>query len=103
MKAISYDTAGQIAYAHKEIESAKTLLAELEKAEQGRELPDLRDAFGRRRGIELGVPSGDASRRCFNVDPRLAIVVLRAHVASQQSLIEALSQQAVAEMSTPTE
>ena len=103
MKAISYNTAGQIAYAHKEIESAQTLLVELEKAEQGREPPDLRNSFGRRRGVQLGVPSGEASHRCFNVDPRLAIVVLRAHVASQQSLIEALSQQAIAEMSAPTE
>lgn len=95
---ITEKTAARIAMAHQEITAAEELLAELEKtrASDG-DLPDFRDVFGRRRGLQLGVPSGDNARRLFNVTPELARPIIAAHVANQKALIEALTLQALAE------
>ena len=82
---ISQATAARIWECYREIETAEKLLADMrESAERYRE--DVRegtltDAFGRQTRLQLGVPSGDASHRLFNVSPRLAESVIRAHIA----------------------
>lgn len=49
----------------------------------------MKDSFGNRRNLSLGVPSGPDSYRLFNVNPRLAESVIQAHIARQKSdLIE---------------
>lgn len=68
MGLISKETATEIAYAYREIETAETLLGEVVEALDRRQSPDIRDAFGRHQdGLQLGVPTGRSGQRLFNV------------------------------------
>jgi hypothetical protein len=53
---IRRETANALAYSYAEIEAAEKLLKELSDSKSDRREPDFRDAFGRRRGLQLGVP-----------------------------------------------
>ena len=100
---ISRETATEIAYAHREIETAKKLLEEIQQARKWGAAPDVRDAFGRPQdGLQLGVPSGDNSRRLFNVPWSLCKPVIDAHIAQQNSKLAALSQKALSELEMRT-
>jgi len=96
---IGFETARAIAFAYREIEFAEKLLAEISDTISRRTTPDIRDAFGRHvGGLELGVPSGDTSKRLFNVPWELARPVIEAHVAQQRAIIAALSEKARIEL-----
>lgn len=96
---ISQQTATALAYAHREIEVAEKLLADLTESLSRREAPDIRNAFGRRpNGLQLGIPNGENGHRLFNVDWSLAKPVIEAHVANQRAQIMALSEKARAEL-----
>ncbi len=98
---ISYETAMEIAYAHREIETAEKLLVEItdEFTKRMKDPPDIRDAFGRRQeGLQLGVPSGSNRHRLFNVPWKLAKPVIEAHIANQRAVVAALSEKARAEL-----
>ena len=90
---ISQETACNIYSAHREIEAGKKLIEDMLKAreelEKNRGSEDatklLRDAFGRRQQLELGVPSGNNSHRIFGVAPELAGSVIRAHIAKKRA------------------
>jgi hypothetical protein len=90
---ISQQTAARIWECYREIEAAELLLKEMSETksheiEPGQ--PTLKDVFGRRRHLELGIPSGDSSHRCFRVPPKLAVSVINAHIADKQrELVEA--------------
>jgi hypothetical protein len=90
---ITQETAARICECYREIEAAELLLKEMSETkpyEIERGQPTLKDAFGRRRHLELGIPSGDSSHRCYRVPPNLALSVLRAHIADKQrELVEA--------------
>jgi hypothetical protein len=89
---ITKETATDIALAYREIETAET------KALSQREMPDIRDAFGRPQGgLQLGVPSGIGSHRLFNVQWSLAKPILQAHIADHQAKIVALNEKAKSE------
>ncbi|ANC85441.1 MULTISPECIES: hypothetical protein [Sphingomonas] len=99
---ISFETARDLAYAYREVETADKLLAELAEAKTRYKAPDIRDAFGRQQdGLQLGVPSGDSSRRMYNVAWELAVPIVEAHRAASNAKIAALCQKAMAEMHTP--
>lgn len=50
----------------------------------------LRDAFGHKRNLQLGIPSGANSHRLFNVSLKLAESVIRSHISTKKyELIEA--------------
>jgi hypothetical protein len=90
---VSKETAEQIAYAYREVETAEKLLAEISEALSKRETPDIRDAFGRRqRGLQFGVPSGDNGHRLFDVPWTLAKPVIEAHIAHHRAIINTLSE-----------
>jgi hypothetical protein len=92
---ISKQTAMDIALAHREIDAAEALLADIVKALSHREQPDIRDAFGRSLGgLQLGVPSGKGGHSLFNVPWTLARPVIEAHIAQQHSIIAALNEKA---------
>ena len=96
---IEFETAQAIAFAYREVSTAEKLLAEINETVRRRAAPDIRDAFGRHvGGLELGVPSGDNSRRLFNVPWELARVIIEAHIAQQKSIIAALSEKARIEL-----
>jgi hypothetical protein len=96
---ISVETARAIAYAHREIEVAEKLLADINESMQRRQAPDIRDVFGRlQSGLQLGVPTGDSSQRLFNVEWSLARPVIEAHIANQRAQVAALNEKARAEL-----
>lgn len=96
---ITKETATNIALAHREIETAGELLKQISEALAKGRNPDLRDAFGRPRGLELGVPSSDTSRTLFNVPWSMAAPIIEAHIAAQRQVIVDLTVKAVAEAS----
>jgi hypothetical protein len=97
---INFETARDIAFAYREIETAERLLAEINDAMKRRSAPDIRDAFGRSiDGLELGVPSGDNSKRLFRVPWAIARPVIETHIAQQRAVIAALSEKARIESS----
>lgn len=96
---ISPETARAIAYAHREIEVAEKLLADITESLSRRTAPDIRDAFGRlQHGLQLGVPSGETGQRLFNVEWSLAKPVIEAHIANQRAQVAALNEKARAEL-----
>lgn len=95
---IEFETARDIAFAYREIENAEGLLKTINDALERREVPDVRDAFGRLRGgLELGVPSG-SGYRLLNVPWTLAKPIIEAHIAEQRAIIATLSQKAIVEV-----
>jgi len=96
---ITKDTAARIAFAYTEIEHARTLLAELEKSAKDKTVPDFRDAFGRQRGLTLGVPSG-GGYRLMDVNPILGEAVIRAHISNKEAEIAAMCEVARNELRT---
>lgn len=92
---ISKQTATDIALAYREVEAAEALLESVVRAHKNREVPDIRDAFGRlQSGLQLGVPSGNSSHRLYDVPWTLVQPVLEALIAMHRSKIQALSQKA---------
>jgi hypothetical protein len=97
-KLITKETATDIAMAYREIECAQELLERVESALSKRELPDLRDAFGRQHGgLQLGVPSGQSGHTIYNVPWNLCGPILRAHIAHHRNRVDALTQVALLE------
>jgi hypothetical protein len=96
---ISKETATDIALSYREVETAEKLLAEITEAFSRRELPDIRDAFGRQHdGLELGVPSGHGGHRLFHVPWTLARPIIEAHIAFHKSRIGLLTEKAKLEI-----
>lgn len=102
---ITQETAGKIWTCYREIEASKKLLTDLtkddERTREDKDLPTLRDAFGRRRHLQLGVPSGENAHRLFDVRPDLALCVIRAHIAEQEAEMVRLNEAARIEVDTP--
>ena len=87
---ITQQAAAEIWNCYREIQNGQKLLPDMEKALREGEDPNPRDAFGRQRNLQLGVPSGDNCHRLFDVAPKLAISVIRAHIAEKErALVEA--------------
>jgi hypothetical protein len=89
---ITKKTATDIWCAHDEIEKGTNLLAQMEEFAKRGDLPDLRDAFGRARNLQLGVPSGENATRLFDVHPNLATAVIKAHIAEKRNVLIALNE-----------
>lgn len=99
---ISQQTATDIAVLYKEIEAATNLLEDVKKTLDVNKDFDIRDAFGRRvRHVELGVPTGDNSRRIFQVPPELAILVIEAVIETNKAKIAVLNERAAIEIKHP--
>lgn len=101
---ISQETAARIWNCYREIETAETILKDMDEAEEeNRDEPcpeTLRDAFGRRRPLQLGIPSGPACHRLLDVAPELGKSVIRAHIAAKRADLVAANEQARLEFAT---
>ena len=61
-----------------------------ERMRADKHAPTLKDAFGRVRQLQLGIPSGENAHRIFDVSPVLAESVIRAHIENKRAeLVEA--------------
>lgn len=89
---------------YREITTAEKLLDDMEKLRKEHRFDEsaqkLKDAFGSRRDLQLGIPSGSNSRRLFNVRPRLAESVIRAHISEKKAELIAANERAVLELNT---
>jgi hypothetical protein len=96
---ISSKTAMDIAFAHREVETAEKLLAEIEETRGRYPQPDIRDAFGRRQnGLQLGVPTGNSGHRLFDLPWEICRPVIEMHIAKQRAQVQILSEKAMMEM-----
>jgi hypothetical protein len=91
---IRKETCAAIWYAYREIEAGEKLLEDMkkerERADADKHAPTLRDAFGRVRQLQLGIPSGENGHRLFEVSPVLAEAVIRQHIENKKrELLEA--------------
>lgn len=93
---ITPETASAIWCAYREIAASEKLLADMADArenpfgEKDKYAPTLNDAFGRKRQLQMGIPSGENCHRIFDVNPELAESVIRAHIAKKTvELVEA--------------
>lgn len=100
---ITQETAGQIWECYREIAAGEKLLADMEEQREqyhGRDefQPTLKDAFGRRRTLQLGVPSGESAHRIFGVSATLGESVIRAHIANKRAELVTFNEQARIEL-----
>lgn len=95
---ITQQTAYDIWVAYDEIAKGQKLIADMEKELKDGNDPNPQDPFGRRRNLQLGVPCGDNAHRLFDVQPKLAIAVIRAHIAEKQAFLQLACERARAEL-----
>jgi len=109
---ISNETLERLWHCKREIAAGEKLLedmAEVRKREDerintlSRTEPTLKDAFGRRRQLQLGIPSGENGHRIFDVAPQLAESIIRAHIANKTAELTEATEQARVELSIPGE
>ena len=105
---ITQETASAIWSAYREIEAAEKLLFDM-AAERAKPFRDddkyaatLKDVFGRRQHLQLGIPSGENSHRLYQVKPELAEAVIRAHIGQMRALLVESNECARVELNTPT-
>lgn len=95
---ISKQTAYDIWVCYDEIAKASKLGEDMEKQLRDGEYPSLRDTFGRSRCLQLGVPTFESGHRLYDVQPKLAMSILRAHVAEKQAELVACNERARTEL-----
>ncbi len=102
---ITQETAAAIWHAYREIEAGQKLLTDMEAARKQHQLdktePSLKDAFGRPRHLELGVPSGENSHRILQVAPELAESIIRAHIENKRAYLAECQERARFELLAP--
>lgn len=99
---VKKETASLIWHAYREIEAAEKLLDDMKK-ERARIAADphaatLKDAFGRVRQLQLGIPSGENAHRLFDVSPVLAESVIHAHIANKKAELSEANERARIEL-----
>lgn len=103
---ITQDTAAALWGCHREIAVSEKLLADIAETRQQEERylekdkyrPELRDVFGRKRGLQLGVPSGQDCHRLLDVSTELGETVIRAHIGNCQAKLVELNERARIEL-----
>jgi len=99
---VTKETAAMIWTAYREIDSAEKLLADMKKERNNQRAdahaPTLRDAFGRMRQLQLGIPSGENAHRLFDVSPVLAESVIRAHIDNKRAELREANERARIEL-----
>lgn len=105
---LSQEMCKKIWACHREIETGKSLLIEVEKiinANEERqrtqahgEALSLKDAFGRSQGLQLGIPSGDNCHQLLNMSYDLAKPVIKTHISNKEAELAELNEMAKLEI-----
>lgn len=102
---ITQETASRIWQAYREIATSEKLLNDMKETRERERFdeyePTLKDAFGHRRQLQLGVPSGQSSTRLFDVSPILAESIIRAHIEHKKAELAEANEQARIELDKP--
>lgn len=104
---ITQATAAAIWECYREIAAGEQLLADMQKNREQYDRgdcfePRLKDAFGRRRKLQLGVPSGETSHTLYGVSAKLGESVINAHIAGRRAELIELNERARIELDTET-
>lgn len=94
MSMITQETARKIWSAYDEIAKGEKLLIDMSERAAKYEDPNPRDAFGRQRCLQLGIPMGDSGHCLLDVQPKLAMAIIRAHLAESRAMLEVLNETA---------
>lgn len=102
---ITPDTAARIWNIHREIKTGEKLLEDMahELSKPFAEVtnphaPRLKDAFGRRVHLSLGIPCGEDSHKLIDIHPKLAESVIRAHIERKRAELAEANEQARIEL-----
>ena len=106
---ITQETAQRIYATYREIEVGQQLLADMEKIEKAglpfdkmnRTEPRIKDAFGRRQHLQLGIPQGETGHRLLEVSPDLGKSIIRSHISKTKAALDELQEQARNELDQP--
>ena len=86
---ITKETCEAIWNAYREIETSEKLLSDMKDIRERDRIdphaPSLKDAFGRRQHLQLGIPSGENGHRLLQVSPTLGESVIRAHIENKRA------------------
>ena len=82
---ITKETCSKIWTCHNQIENCKKLITDMKEVLEKSGDEKLIDAFGRKKGLELGVPCGDSGHRIFNVRIDLAMLIINAHIVDNEN------------------
>ncbi len=93
---VSMETANRLWLAHREIEVAEKLLADVRETIASAAPTPIERGYPR--GYQLGVPSG-GGHRLLDVAPELAEQIILAHIKKKQQELKAASGVALAELS----
>jgi hypothetical protein len=100
---ITRETCEAIWNAYREIETGEKLLADMKEIREREHIdphaPSLKDAFGSRRHLQLGIPSGDNGHRLLQVSPALGESVIRAHIENKRAALMEAQERARIELS----
>lgn len=93
---ITQETAALIYSAYREIEAGQKLLDDMkvirEREGLDKTAPTIKDAFGRRQHLQLGIPSGENCHRILDVSPVLAESIIRAHIENKRATLAELQE-----------
>ena len=79
-----------------EIEAANKLVEDAEKSLKDRKPVIERDCFGYEQNFQMSLPSNyENSRTTVKVNPRLALAVMRNHIAEKEAELIALNEQVI--------
>jgi hypothetical protein len=99
---ITKETAALVWNAYREIDSAEKLLSGMKEIREREHLDPhaatLQDAFGRRRQLQLGIPSGENSHRLLDVSPVLAESCIKAHIENKRAELAEANERARIEL-----
>ena len=102
MRTLTMETIGAVYHAMREIETGEKLLADIKEIRDRQVLdkyaPTLKDAFGERRHLQLGIPSGQSAHRLLDVSPVLAESVIRAHIENKRAELASANERARIEL-----
>jgi|1185.fasta_scaffold00001_53 hypothetical protein len=90
---ITKETCVKIWNAWNEIEKSEQLIkdmAERLSEDEAKNPPTLYNAFGDKKGLQLGVPSGKDSHQIFGVSIELGVQVIEAHIEKNKKRLEEL-------------
>lgn len=92
---ITKETACKIWACHEEIEKSEKLIkdmAEVLQQDKEKTFPNLYNAFGERKGLQLGVPSGSNGHRIYDVNADLSVKIIEKHIEEKNKrLVELMA------------
>ena len=95
---ITQETARKIWACYDEISKGEKLLADMQERSRQYQDPNPRDPFGRQRCLQLGIPMGDTWHILLDVQPKLAMAIITAHIAESRSMLVVLNETAKSEL-----